>query len=914
MSDKISITTEAETLLTSLEERVYSASAMGHWPLNDVLDTMDIYLTEPTIIYTEGSRAADEPGHFRDFLYHKLKDLSDYDDSTSQKTDFFAFMNNFMKFGIEYAKNTRCFDADQETNARIVNASEEILLRFPGLNGIRQNLLRHYIANGRGINSGAIRKHENELAVFLSPEDARLPVARMRFAPEQYAGINFDSFIELCWSDYTGSEADDLAHSVMFTSYFSATMLTNIRASLEESVVSISKHVSPELRELYCTTSQTAIRKLDDYRLRLLREFDDKADSLGFLEMLDYLVGQRNRYVDRMTMLDEIVHGLPGIIQSVDPEYANVIFSNVDDFPLKPPTVLTDKISRIKVNLDRIKDTCPGHYEEIFGIVGRYRNLDDVEMASAQLHPLAANWSGTTYSKLLSKDDLRAGEIGQAIEWHGKHKSIIDEGVASAYLNRCLQYGTELSIVFEYLFHDEQIREHGTISDVTLGINERFDYVFGKPDKRTPAEKLEKILRRNALKIKIGRRRYEVLKRDLLDINNLNRKGELDEEQYERIESFLQHFSHEKIPVHEWAVKTISKNPTYIMEVDLADRGRITTFVKLYDKDLPDSESGFEFERGILEGLVEAQNGTINAANCLSNSNIRGYFVNMLTFFNGESLYQCLNDGLDHDQRKEHFRSAIEQLAAIQAEVPQIAEQKGLDLNPILDSDSRYFFDDLRERLKKGGINDSTTQKIIDSYACVSDVLVGASMDDPVYFKDCNPRNILDEDGKITHVDFEYRDLLLGEMDIVKLFRYGLELETWNTDMDYTVNDAPEKREAARRYAVDNRYLSPNEEQNQKEFYFRTRGFDIDDDTVKIEHEKRYDFAALHVHLRYVGWYSQKSGEVVTEKDTRINANRARYHLLEAKLKLDKIMGIEEYAVDNKQLYNLRCALDEISI
>lgn len=608
--------------------------------------------------------------------------------------------------------------------------------------------------------------------------------------------------------------------------------------------------------------------------------------------------------------------------------------------------------------------------EHVRPILAKFTTIEDIAEASARLlQQTKHEESGET---LITKESLSflkrcietppgisAEDIGDAIEFYQRGERAFmptsnarHEENLVAYFLHLRRYSAECAVVFKY-WMDRSIR--GCIRHVQ---ERSLMYILG--DKADNLEQqlaqlaqhdyeardailkqmVSQILERNKLKIRFGMNQYyELIQRILRNefFNKLLQQGEITLEQYNAIIAFKREFGPHMIPVRERENQVVSLNDTYIVNVRLGNAGMINAFVKL----TPERRAEFmRREQYIFENCrARLEERGVTLPHYEVADKCGDCHVMIFSFINGHNLYHLINNhrafncerpNTDLEQsmpiasKTQLLRDAIAQLASIQVVLKDVNAEQEHEANPQfrlrrIGRDSRFFTEQLEEGFGENNrtVTPERYKRVTTAFAPLNKILVDLSIEDPVYYKDSNPRNIMVRSGVIPiaavnivalnkqpapiHIDYEYGDLILGECDLVKLCENGRDYLRFDVGMNYNAADR-KGIDVAREYLQSLRYLSESEELEVIEAYNVARGRTFDERALT-----RYRMSAAYIHTWYVAWFSHKIEEDnISDSTRRIIANRFNYHLLEAKVALD--------ALNEPSFGELRNSLDEIAM
>lgn len=445
---------------------------------------------------------------------------------------------------------------------------------------------------------------------------------------------------------------------------------------------------------------------------------------------------------------------------------------------------------------------------------------------------------------------------------------------------------------------------------------------------RIKEQMVSQILETHKLKTRLGPVGYDKIVLDILKpkfFDQLRVDEEISKAQHTAIRNFLERNSPLRIPIHEYRTQVVSLNETYTLDVRLGNAGSLQVFVKL----VPNKRRGFfEREKFLIKGqrktLIDAG---INVPAYYDFTKVGDLHVSLFGFIRGHNLYQLLQKSslFPAKTKKAVLEQAVAQLYAIQETVTNIdtkeKEQtsKGLSLEELTEG-STYFTDQLKPHFQKNKrITSAKYGKVLAAFSALNDYLVKESVKDGVYYKDANPRNVMvqlllgKKGGKplVVHVDYEYGAKILGEVDLAKLLRNGLDIHEFNTKKNYSYGDETGQQSAIE-YLKDPSlsYLTPSEEEKFLQGYNDLR--------KKQEEEQstlRYPMASIFAHMWYVAWFSHKAeGKHISDETRIITKNRFNYHLLSAKVALDKTIKSDEQIATSMNLINLRKSLDGIAM
>jgi hypothetical protein len=559
-------------------------------------------------------------------------------------------------------------------------------------------------------------------------------------------------------------------------------------------------------------------------------------------------------------------------------------------------------IFNCRTYINKVKSTVSpvGIWDHVRYFVSNIQDLDDKYIALGQIaaHPDELTESSLLFLKDMAQfNDFDSHDTMEAIRWYEKHGANIATEIRSQFFRRVTRYHTEFNMI-ERLWAGSTV-----LDDERFEFHERFDYVLGQvASVLSLEEKAQLILDRNALKLLIGRQNYESLVKKAIDPRGLN----IGDELHDRLVSYATAYDISRdLPIHESKLKVLSKNPTFLAQIDIGDI-TLTTFVKLYKKEVVGGDDAATIEEKLLTSLGKRN---IRVPSVVTSTEIPDYKVLMLRFVDGQNLYSILHTDITKDVKNAIFQNAIDQLAAIQKTVPEIADKVSITLED-LSIDHSFITDYLRDPFM--GCYGQAGENVFSSMEYFLSLIVDFSKEDNLYYKDSNPRNVMVEKDKkqVTHVDFEYGVKAMGELDLAKMLRNGLDYQNFDWTLNYksaekTGKDFNEKRKMAERYLRKLRYLNGQQETTSVKRWNKAhnRG------NGKVQ-KMRWDLGILFTHLYYVAWISAAAQKSKTEDGTL--TNRIRYHMLESKVQLDHMIHDRKYEIDRKKIYKLRKSLDEI--
>ena len=846
-------------------------------------------------------------GRMPGYLYLKCWVISVKDG----KADQFSNLAEGLSSSIDrYIYSTKYFYLNRDNDAKwFVNLSNRILEVFPGLMDIRLNMIKYLKVHSQ--THSDIIFHTDEGKKFDPAFDKNETIKQK----EYYGTIPLESYLERVWTEFKNLKQSNLHNFLIFSNYFYDYEIDNKEQNLRGDNDNITPNISGSSDLALDRATNSLFGELDLTKKGLIERFNEHFPIQANEDIADIIAGYKREYIDKLDIIGSYTRILPEIINSIQHDYRNVIFPPDINMPLMPVNKFKDLVTSCISNLDNIKK-----YEknkEILRLIERYKTLEEIKIASSALLFLAKEDKYGVYQDIWRNNKIKARELESAIMIYPTISPLIKSETRDIYLNNVQRYETEVGLILEYAFSTNK-----TICEDKINKCDRLDYILGSEHDLDIKSKKEMILERNALKIGLGVEKYFLLMKNLFgNFGKLQGFSNIDDNQLKIIKKFLCSFNNERIPIHEMAMKVISKNPTFMVEVDLGSILKLTTFTKLYNEDNATTKDDSSFEREITERLNCEE---LKIPQCISSANIGGYHVNMFPFLDGDTLYAHLNKKLsqavyDQELIVSYFKNAIEQLVAIHKKANELVKEGKLTLNEIVEEESTFFSDEVKKRLGEGGINEEITDRIYNNFTCINKYLTEITRIAPSYYKDSNPRNIIISNNEVFHIDFEYKDRLAGEIDLVKLLRNGLDY-TGLPDIKYlTRMDNEEdgqwnaRKNSMAKRLEDFRYITPAKEEELRTLYSKGR---YGDDVNDAEANKKYDFAAVYIHIFYTGWYSMKKLAGIPERAKEISKNRSAYHLLEAKVMLEHIINdgtlYSKEGIDINELGRLRKALDEI--
>lgn len=285
--------------------------------------------------------------------------------------------------------------------------------------------------------------------------------------------------------------------------------------------------------------------------------------------------------------------------------------------------------------------------------------------------------------------------------------------------------------------------------------------------------------------------------------------------------------------------------------------------------------------------------------------------INKMEFISGQSLYDHISLGVNTEKKIDLFEQAIDLLAEMQ--------DKGLDIEGLDESAlvNPEYFTGYNQGYLGGSVHTDKEGKEInvrflvdinsENYSVINNILIDSAKTNPSFLVDFKLQNVyVNDNEQVVPLDLEKRRIFCGESDLVKLLRYGVEFEEWDDSFEYSAEDESGFNEAED-YIKTKRYLSEAEETDLIDRYYEKRNINFDD--------KRVDASMVHIHLFYVGWDERMISSIEDKNKQACLKNRQRYHLLEAKVKLDEMRNSNIYNSEEKEQFaRLRKDLDGISI
>jgi len=831
----------------------------------------------------------------------KLDEINAYS-TTKRSKSFSIFIRNILQIADNYSISVEGIPYDHPSIARVKTNLSTIVGLFPG------NLLAHSkvvqileqdpkhkahdIAQVRQIGNQFLQGFEN--VPFFQLEG-------------RYAGLNTTlaepvrdeiDFVEVLTSETDNFSSLDNLLFFMANFYDESTWLTmrDLHAELT------AKQRTP--KDIHSQIAKDLIEQCEEYKRRLESDYERFSSGLLAEDRILLVRHYKQGYKAQVVGLEGLIADtktLRQIVDDVDDQFRDIIFKQGKYYGAADAASLRTIVYDCNAALKAVKKMQYG--AQIVDTVSKFRSLTDITTAAQELAKRMSSPSSDAIhfvsNLIISNQELRPEDVGAAVEWYDRRgKHISDQEARAKYFSIARPYQTEFNL-FESFW-----RRAGTFD--TPGLAERLDYCLGSSASGLQLpEKEALLLKRNTLKVRLGRSHYEQLIDSVIDPVQLTTL--LSSEECAELQKFLEPFDKlGDLPIHEHEVTVVSKNETYIIDINLPSGKLLTSFVKIYK-----NPKDYEFEQAIIAGLIEAG---INTRPLGPHTQLGDLSVSMFSFINGRNLYDVLHDAPTQEQRAHYFEAAIKDLVAIQKAGAEFCERNAFDLKQ-LSRDHDFFTRYIQCHMTEGHIPTTVVEAVYANISQLIDYLVAETRKDPSYYKDSNPRNVMVAIEEASHIDFEYQDITLGEFDLAKLLRNGLEYTEWDDSYDYsaTTTDSAgfiEKRAAAKQYLASRRYLNQDEEEHFLEVFNQEKGRSLD-----VEAHKRYDMASLYVHLYYVGWFAMKSNEATSHYALNIVNNRKKYHLLEAKCLVDDILYDRQYNLNHQfrtELTELRKSLDLI--
>ncbi|HIH38130.1 hypothetical protein J4460_05385 [Candidatus Woesearchaeota archaeon] len=574
---------------------------------------------------------------------------------------------------------------------------------------------------------------------------------------------------------------------------------------------------------------------------------------------------------------------------------------------------------------------------------------------------------------LSASPTMRPEDIGWALEYivlglhpfAGQDKPITPENLAT-FFSSLMRYDGELDIIDaarKPMLRHSTLPSGGSVRAVVRKFKPEFClYVLDDtpetrelcggyqtaPDEltrnRVHKQMAATILEQNAMKMFLGKENFFHFLRSIFG-SGMEEVGKffqgLDQsyisaEQQEAALAVLDDFDLQHWPIHEYQNQVTARNKNFRMDITLGNAGTLNTFVKIYRD--TNGQGNARREQFFLEGegreILEQCGVTMPPSIGYKEFQLPDKTVihaRIMHFIDTPTLDQIINGDPSAPAFREAPRVAREaslQLARVHAASPALiaaAEKAGIIL---FDQREEYFLQDLDAkylRMPQTALDPEVAACVLAEAQLLCHHLAFLSQQDSVYYKDSNTRNIM---VPTMLIDYECGVYMLGEVDLMKGMRNGCQFNEWKPPQDYPAGAPAALREEIDEYLQKHRYVCLDEQYEVVEAYNRLL------EEIRREHEtrgeersldeglRRYDLATVFTHVWYFGWFAHKMEDHDISDHTReIVGNRARYHLLEAKVFIDRLLHETPvyfqdapFPLPDLRLHSLRRVLDQVVI